>query len=362
MLQAYALHQSIENLGHHALFLQAIKTETPSYYKKIRACAKQSLTLLYRFLYPYFPSLVPPALRPSFMGRYFAHKYLKKDSFMSLNLSKTNSLNLDRLVVGSDQVWRCHYIQPLGGVDFFFLRFAPTALRQKSFAYAASFGSNEWEGNPEETAQCQTLLQDFQSISVREHSGIELCQEAFGIKALQMPDPTLLLQPEVYQSLIQKEQTSIPKQDFVATYILDQTKETQQTLHTITSQLHLTYQHLKPLSSEEHSTSPRPASVAQWLRSFRDSSYVVTDSFHGCVFAIIFNKPFICLGNKNRGSARFDSLLGTFGLQDRLFDNSSPDQLNQILSSDINWEKVNALLHSERKRGLAFLKQNLSQP
>ena len=102
-----------------------------------------------------------------------------------------------------------------------------------------------------------------------------------------------------------------------------------------------------------------PLSIPQWLRCIRDSECVLTDSFHGCVFAIIFNKPFVCLGNASRGSARFDSLLGTFGLQERLLINPTPEQVANLMRNPIDWEQVNAIRSSEKQRALQFLKENL---
>ena len=71
-------------------------------------------------------------------------------------------------------------------------------------------------------------------------------------------------------------------------------------------------------------TSP---AVEQWLRGFMDARYVVVDSFHGCVFSILFNKPFIAIANSGRGETRFTSLLKTFGLSSRLIHGA--EELNQ---------------------------------
>ena len=92
-------------------------------------------------------------------------------------------------------------------------------------------------------------------------------------------------------------------------------------------------------------------SVTKWLRAFVDADFVITDSFHGCVFSIIFNKPFVAIGNKGRGLARFESLLKMFGLEDRL--NSSQ------LTTEIDWESVNGKLNSYREISKNFILGNL---
>lgn len=96
--------------------------------------------------------------------------------------------------------------------------------------------------------------------------------------------------------------------------------------------------------------------VEQWLRSFDDAEFVLTDSFHGCVFSIIFRKQFLAIGNKERGLSRFHSLLTLFSLQDRLF--LSPDEYKSNLSS-IDYDQVQTKLRSLQTQSLSFLKANL---
>ena len=96
--------------------------------------------------------------------------------------------------------------------------------------------------------------------------------------------------------------------------------------------------------------------VEQWLRSFRDSSYVITDSFHACVFSILFHKPFIVIGNKSRGLARFQSLLSLFELEDRMLIDTYDISL---CNKEINWEKVDPKLDKLRADSKSFLEKSL---
>ena len=84
-----------------------------------------------------------------------------------------------------------------------------------------------------------------------------------------------------------------------------------------------------------------------------------TDSFHGTVFSILFNKDFIVIGNKERGNSRFDSLLSLFGLQERY--TSNPQTIQYLLSEKIDWNRVNQKLKSERERSLAWLIQAIEK-
>ncbi len=95
--------------------------------------------------------------------------------------------------------------------------------------------------------------------------------------------------------------------------------------------------------------------VEEWIRGVIDAEFVITDSFHGTVFSILFNKPFIAIANKSRGLTRFESLLKQFQLEDRLVfptDNFNIDNLNEI-----DREKTNAILVREKKRSMEFIKK-----
>ena len=174
-----------------------------------------------------------------------------------------------------------------------------------------------------------------------------------------MPDPTLLLEKQVYERIIRKERTWTPTKPYIATYILDRTSTTENLPHKCARQLHMYQQHMSPCSTANKLRDKLAPTVPQWLRLIRDAEYFITDSFHGCAFAIIFNKPFVCLGNSYRGSARFDSLLKTFGLQDRLVINQDADTILQTLNTPIDWERVNTIREQERARGINFIVKNL---
>ena len=101
--------------------------------------------------------------------------------------------------------------------------------------------------------------------------------------------------------------------------------------------------------------------IEQWLACFDGADYVITDSFHGCVFCILFNKQFFVLVNRERGLDRFKSLLSQFDLESRMIDD--PERIDvTTLSSipDIDYEIVNRILDEEREKSISFLKKSLS--
>lgn len=262
-------------------------------------------------------------------------------------------------IVGSDQVWRRRYLRNEYHVLHYLLDFADDEQRAASIAYAASFGCEHWEGSELMRQPAAELLRQFKAVSVRENSGIAAAREAWGVDAVRMPDPTLVVDAKAYDRLIESEKTVLPPKPYLATYILDASESSRRVARAAAEGLKLYGQPLMPTAQTGHRDDLIFKSVPQWLRYMRDCEAVVTDSFHGCVFSLIFNKPFLCLGNAARGSARFDTLFDTFGLRDRLLVDGDASQALDLLRQPMDWERINALLHSEQQRGLNFLRDHL---
>lgn len=204
---------------------------------------------------------------------------------------------IDAIIVGSDQVWRpCYNYYTLPDM---FLGFAQD-LPVRKVAYAASFGSDAWEYSPEQELMASRLIKSFNALSVRENSAVNLCREHFHIITEDVLDPTLLLCKESYEEL----SSAVPRKSerYLYAYILDINDEKKKLVERKAEQLGLP---IEWASSGDDST----LSVERWIALFRDCEYVITDSYHGTVFSIIFEKSFLCLRNEERGNSRFDSLL-----------------------------------------------------
>lgn len=237
--------------------------------------------------------------------------------YTSKELSRyTNAENFDAYVVGSDQVWRKSYSPCM---DDFFLGFVPKESRAKRIAYAASFGIDQWEFNDKETDRYSEFAKRFDLITVREDNGIRLCRDHLGVKASQVVDPTMLVNRSVYEQLALGPHTKPSKGDLFC-YILDRTPNKMRLVKQIAQERGLRAFELLPKTYSELITSGGPIqncilpSTEQWLRSFLDSEFVVTDSFHGTVFSIIFEKQCIVLENQQRGADRFTSLFKILGI------------------------------------------------
>ena len=278
----------------------------------------------------------------------FTNKHIKKTypvgkySAFLVNLYK-----LDTLIAGSDQIWRpqYNYYYPDHLYDMYF-RFAES-LPIGKIVYAASFGTEDWEYNPEQTECCRSLVHKIDAVSVREKSGVALCRQYFGIEAQWVLDPTLLLDAEDYEKLCAH--IPRPEHPFIAVYLLDIDAKFAGKVEKIGKQLELP---LRFFSEGDIMA----LSIEEWLAMFRDAKYIITDSFHGTVFSIIFNKPFISIGNEARGMSRFLSLLKQFGLEERL----SPECSADTLLRPILWDEVNNRKRILQKRSIAFLEKNLN--
>lgn len=280
-----------------------------------------------------------------FISKYIVRKHIL-DKRNSLYTSD-RKLGIKAFIVGSDQVWRPKYND--GHLDEMYLSFT-RKMDVKRIAYAASFGTDKWEYSQKQTDACKQLVSSFNLITVREDSAVKLCVERFGVNSYHVLDPTMLLSKEDYKHIVFQSHTSRSPGNLFY-YILDPNEEKLSFIKKISKHLGLSPFTILPKYQKETLTYSAVKnkiedciypSVESWLRAFVDSEMIICDSFHGCVFSIIFNKPFWVLKNTNRGNTRFESLLKLFGLENRLID------LNMFSIADINkpveWSNINKVL------------------
>lgn len=383
LLQAYALQTTLVRMGHEVVILNrpmpfvpdvAKDAFVPSAIRFAKNCVKflmrKPLIKVYHELLPQ-QHIVTNRLTEIFIVTYH-HK--------SPNFSTTESLaaychkqGIEAYVVGSDQCWRPLYSPCLPN---YFLDFAKD-WDVKRISYAASFGVDSWEYTEEETRTCAPLVQKFDAVSVREESGIALCKEHLGVDAVHVLDPTMLLDADDYNALVQafdpktfniapehRVKTTLDVNDKkLFCYVLNMNVQKQTFIQTVSEAKGLIPVECMPKdfrAQEVFEKCPDDCTfppVELWLQSFRDAEMVIADSFHGTVFSIIYNKPFWVLGNPDRGMARFHSLLKMFGLEDRIV---TPEKL-ATLDNDapIDWISVNARREELKKKSLNFLMENL---
>jgi hypothetical protein len=260
-------------------------------------------------------------------------------------------LGVDALVVGSDQVWRLHYL-PRGAEEDFFFGFAPSPAIRK-IAYAASFGHGEW-AYPDRTSRTKELLAQFDAVAVREASGVRICAQTFDRPdAVHVLDPTLLVDPAFYEQIAAR--TSPKTGKTLLSYVLDEDP----------SRVAFDREVLLALGPDHTRRSltldagARTLDVSEWLRAFIDADFIVTDSFHGMVFAVIFRKNFIAIVNHDRGADRFTSMLEQLGLTDRLVFDAALSSAQALVRQPIDYAALEPRLDGLRQHSADFLRRAL---
>lgn len=359
LLQAYALQTYLKKLGCEVETLDRRAPEVG------RASPKRHIINLARLMLGRIKS-IPTAKRQAWVLEELAH-FRDRRITISPRITSEQELReyyrgrkFDAFVVGSDQVWRPRYSPSI--LNFFLDFLDNIKSSAKRLSYAASFGVDDWEYSSELTEQCKSLAQKFDGISVRESSAVSLCKEKLGVSAECVVDPTLLLEPADYEPLISECGENV-NAGCVLSYVLDPAPEKRYIADTVGSSLGIKVFSIKPQHSVAQVRTKdldkcRFPSVESWLQAFRDTSFVVTDSFHGTVFAILFNKPFIAVGNSARGMARFESLLSQFGLADRLVESPS-EVVPELFHNKIDWDTVNTRREALADVGRKFLKTHL---
>ena len=361
ILQAYALQTVLERMGHEVLVIDQDRSVHGNAFRQVlrmgkylaKKCLSRKNAVFYNPMRVNSEREEREQFTRSFINKYI-HTYIVRD------LTKGVPNNLDAIVVGSDQVWRHRYFSWMYrcGIENAFLKFAE-GRTIKRIAYAASFGVDEWEYTVEETAECARLLKKFDAVSVREASAVGLCRAKLGRDDVRhVLDPTMLFEKEDYIRLVNQANTPKSPGNLMC-YVLDHNAEKQQLIERIARERNLTPFYTN--SQIDNTLLPNSERIQppleQWLRGFMDAELVITDSFHACVFSIIFGKPFVVFGNKERGMTRFQSLLKMFSLEQNLI--SSIEEYTPSCSYQIH-EDARKQLERYKDRSLAFLKESLA--
>lgn len=352
LLQAFALQHYLKDQGHDVLTVDFSKENKPRYFG-IKTIIGNIIRkyILRRPIKSIFPVTdVQKRVIGQHTNRFTAEQIRTTQKIYSVaEFPYIKQYGFDAYVVGSDQVWRPAYSP---GMSAFFLSFLSNEDKAKRVAYAASFGvDNCDEFSANQLTEYATFLQRFDAVGVREDSAVNLCKQYFGTTAEHVIDPTLLLDREIYCQLVAQDNVPASNGNMMV-YVLDKAQEKQQIIQQVASE-----RGLKPFTVMPEQNGIYPP-VTHWLRGFMDAEYVVTDSFHGVAFSIIFNKPFIAIGNHDRGLARFTSVLKMFGLEHRLIF-SSTELSSELINQPIDFARVNELKADKQQFAAAFLQAAL---
>lgn len=252
----------------------------------------------------------------------------------------------DCYVVGSDQVWGP------GCCPLMFVDFSKRSDVLKIF-YAASAGKITWMDVPEKMEDCLRLSKQFRAISVREEDLRNSAEAVLSRQVNVVLDPTMLLDANRYFA---NGQLPAYNNNHIFAYILDEDSIKRDCISKASTLLGAPLVSGFTINNGRRIKTALPA-VEEWLEKMYGAKYVVTDSFHGCVFAILFEKQFSVIVNKQRGQNRFFTLLSKFGLLDRIV--SDGNSILKNIDTPIDYKLVKALLSEEREKSLHFIKTSL---
>ncbi len=275
-----------------------------------------------------------------------------RDAFHSEEERAALNDEFDTFIVGSDQVWRYEYTGHLRGYHFFLDFVAPG---KKKLAVAASIATEKCNAPSWWIHNASARLKLFDAISTREKQSVATLQEQFGVNAEFILDPVFLCNPDVWEKI----STKVPDSgdDYLFSYVLDATPEKQAIVDRIAAKEKCTISHM----TDSVLYSDKAPELSHWLSKIRHCKHVVTDSFHGVCFALIFKKPFTCIANHDRGFLRFSSILETCDLMSRILEpNATAVEIDAM--PDINWNTANALLKTSREKSLTWIETALSAP
>ena len=370
LLQAYALQQILKGMGHDVVTDRlGVVRKLPLWnralrflYQAVQFCILKNYRYYpYRYLFVSFDKESKAKRSISINTERFVNTYIDTiDLLTRSNESVIDAVRqFDAIVVGSDQVWRA----TMSDIPTYFLSFTK-AINVKRIAYAASFGTDDLnEYSKMDMKIASESIKLFDAVSVREKSGVHLCRDYFKMDAVHVLDPTMLLSKDDYLKLIEEEDKPC-SENILLTYVLDRTQEKNDIIQRVGEALHLTscengaVKYFSNVVESNVSECIYP-SVSRWVAGFRDAQFVVTDSFHGTVFSIIFNKPFVAILNSKRGSSRFISLLSVLGLENRLISTTN-DLLEEHLKP-IDYTEVNKILNDWRYLSISFMERHLKE-
>lgn len=357
ILQAYALQTVLERLGHEVRVIDCdLKDFRFPSWKRPLVYVKRGIKKV--LVDPSIELNVEAKMRRErpILWQYvtaFQKRYIK--FYLVRTVADIKREDFDAIVVGSDQIWRLMYIRNswLRRCSQAFLGFTK-GWDIKRYAYAASFGVDRWEYSKRDTAECATLAKDFDAISVREDSAVDLCRKYLDVEVVHLLDPTLLLRAEDYGQLIDAAPLSQDGGGELLSYILDNSQAKKELIERISRERKMSVFTVNAKGEEEAASFDERIypPVERWLKGFADARMVVTDSFHGCIFSILFGKPFVVIGNVERGLSRMRSLLRMFGLEDHLLFNVSEYESDRSYAQpSIVRERINEL----RRQSMDFL-------
>ena len=270
----------------------------------------------------------------NFVNKYFN---LSKVCKNKKDLTKLND-NYNTFIVGSDQVWNWGYNLKY----LYFLDFVKNS--KKKISCAASMIFEKFNQGEDVKTTIEYYIKRFDAVSVRELDNVSICKNEFDVDAACILDPVFLIDKNVYENLYKQSNKNLSKK-FIAVYVFEYDNNIEKFANKIAAENDL-----------EIVIMNRGESIEDWLYYIKNAELVITDSYHGTCFSIIFEKQVLPLTNTH-GNSRFYSLLSIIGLENRIIENKKDfNKISNLINENINYEKINKILEKEIGKSSKWLK------
>lgn len=344
VLQSYALQQTLGSIGVESEIIDYRCEHIEQHYSP-----KPSVSIKHtkHFVLELMEAPQKSKIRKKFDG--FLNNYLHLSQKMTRgDLSKLVN-KYDTVICGSDQVWN-----PIStNSDYsYFLDFVSSD--KKKLSYAASIGIDEWEKSSSNVIK--EYLKSFDAISIREPSSLKMVESVYDGDVVVNVDPTVLLEASKWEELA--EESNRKENGFVFVYMMQPSDNLYKVAEDLARE--------KGLDIISISMSGRKcpigrnlkgASVNDYLWFIKNASYIVTNSFHGLIFSMIFEKRFYWdyqLG-KSMSNARFDMLSKQYGIGCRCFDDNK--KLNDY--KELDFREIKEIMKSQKTESIQYLEKNV---
>lgn len=266
------------------------------------------------------------------------------------------------IIYGSDQIWNCTFGKIAGNLAFYLGEQIPM---EKKISLAASIGVDDI---PKQYIKIyEKCLGDFKALSVREYKAKELIKEILGKTDIEVTcDPTFMLSANEWMKISERPKSIVPSEKYIFVYFLgDLEQSIRDFIKSIADYYEFSiievYNDNVPLSriEEENNYYHDPANFV-WL--IAHAQMVITDSFHGCVFSVIFKKPFRWFSRNQARQANMNSRIETLFKKMQLSEwcvgkiNEHPQNI-----LDTKYFDVDQIIENERKNADEYLKKSLGE-
>ena len=346
-LQAYALKKILEKLNTNASFVNYINKEILKDYKLIRTNSLKS----------FFSSLLylPRNLKRKRSFKSFTNRYLDTvtKKYYSKQDIEQDLVKGETYIAGSDQIFNPELTNGLS--DIYTLNFGKDITK---IVYGASLGNEELL--EKYSNDFNEKLQSVDMLSVRENNIVKPLEKVTGKKVEKVLDPTLLLEKNDWDKLVLENQvTNLDNKKYILIYTLFEDKEITRIANYLSKETGLRVIHFRKYNAYNNELiSLYTKGPADFVNAFKKAEYVITNSFHGLVFSIIFERKFYSVMPISRGG-RLRDLIELVGLETRAIKRLE-DIFNLDINKNIDYKKVKEILNNEKAKSIQYLEKGIN--